>query len=163
MWFRAYQRMRQISCTRGSHYKTRCKIAITLMGLEKRLKSGLISVCESLLDGVTSPASSETIYTWLLRSNYFFKLDVSPKHKSNLKKKNDTHTNERTNTHKDFFHSTHLKNSKWQQCMMSRCTICLTAELLVSESHNGFIQKAFYNFVFSVFILKYFKSVVETM
>lgn len=68
------------------------------MGLEKRLKSGLISVCESLLDGVTSPASSEPIYTWLLRSNYFFKLDVSPKHKSNFKKTTHTLTSAQTHT-----------------------------------------------------------------
>lgn len=71
------------------------------MGLEKRLKSGLISVCETLLDGVTSPASSEPIYTWLSHSNYFFKLDVSPKHKSNFKK--TTHTLTRAQTHTKIF------------------------------------------------------------
>lgn len=75
------------------------------MGLEKRLKSGLISVRESLLDGVTSPASSEPIYTWLLRSNYFFKLDVSPKHKSNFKK--TMHTLTRAQTHAGIFFSLH--------------------------------------------------------
>lgn len=44
------------------------------MEFKKRLKSGLISECESLVAHFTSPASTDRVSTSLLSSNYFFTL-----------------------------------------------------------------------------------------